>query len=94
MEIKHEDNGKKGKFYIELNGITEAEMVYSYAGPTKVIIEHTEVSEKFKGQGIGKKLLEETISFIRKNNFKVIPLCPFANAFIRRNRKAYEDVLA
>lgn len=94
MVIKHEDNGKKGKFYIELNGIQEAEMVYSYAGPSKVIIEHTEVSEKFKGQGVGKKLLEETISFMRKNSLKIIPLCPFANAVIKRNRKLYEDVLA
>jgi len=94
MEIKHEDNGKKGRFYIELDGTEKAEMVYSYAGAEKIIIEHTEVSETLKGQGVGIKLLEETVSFMRKNNLKAIPLCPFANAIFKKNRKKYEDVIA
>ena len=50
MEIKHEDNGKKGKFYIDIEGKQEAEMTYTYAGNDKMIIDHTEVSEKLKGQ--------------------------------------------
>jgi len=94
MEIKHEDNRKKGRFYIELDGTEEAEIVYSYAGVEKIIIEHTEVSEKLKGQGVGINLLEETVSFMRKNNLKAIPLCPFANAILKKNRKKYEDVKA
>jgi predicted GNAT family acetyltransferase len=59
MEIKQEDNGEKGKFYVEIDGKQEAEMIYSYAGQGKIIIEHTEVSEKLKGQGIGYKLQDK-----------------------------------
>jgi predicted GNAT family acetyltransferase len=94
MEIKQEDNGKKGKFYIEIDGKQEAEMIYSYAGHEKIIIEHTEVSEKLKGQGIGYKLIEEVVAFLRENNLKVIPLCPFANAVFKKRSKDYKDVLA
>ena len=94
MEIKHEDNGKKGKFYVEIDGKQEGEMVYSYAGQVKIIIEHTEVSEKLKGQGIGYKLLEEVVAFMRENNLKAIPLCPFANAVFKKRNKDYQDVLA
>jgi predicted GNAT family acetyltransferase len=94
MEIKQEDNGKKGKFYVEIDGKQEAEMIYSYAGHEKIIIEHTEVSEKLKGQGIGYKLIEEVVAFLRENNLKVIPLCPFANAVFKKRSKDYKDILA
>lgn len=94
MDIKQEDNGKKGRFYFEIEGKQEAEMIYSYAGQSKIIIEHTEVSEKLKGQGIGYKLVEEVVAFMRKNNLKSIPLCPFANAVFKKRSKDYKDVLA
>lgn len=94
MEIKQEDNGQKGKFYVDIDGKLEAEMTYTYAGKGKIIIDHTEVSEKLKGQGVGLKVLDAAVAFIRKNSLKVIPLCPFANAVIKKNRKAYEDILA
>lgn len=93
MEIKQVDNGKKGKFYIEIDGKQGAEMVYSYAGDEKIIIEHTEVSGKLKGQGIGYKLVEEVVAFMRKNNLKAIPLCPFANAVFKKRHNDYKDVL-
>lgn len=94
MEIKQEDNGKKGKFYVEIDGKQEAEMIYSYAGQGKIIIEHTEVSEKLKGQGVGYKLLVEVVAYMRENNLKAIPLCPFANAVFKKRSKDYIDVLA
>lgn len=92
MEIKQEDNGKKGKFYIEIEGKQEAEMTYTYAGSDKIIIDHTEVSEKLKGQGIGYKLVEAAVDFMRENNLKVIPLCPFAKAVFEKKTE-YSDRL-
>ena len=94
MEIKHEVNGKKGKFYLEIDGNVEAQMIYSYAGSDKIIFEHTEVSEKLKGQGFGHKLLAEAVAFLRTNNIKAIPLCPFVSAVFKKNRKDYEDIIA
>ncbi|WP_223276056.1 GNAT family N-acetyltransferase [Algoriphagus aquimarinus] len=48
-------------------------MVYVMAGPKKMIIEHTEVDESRKGQGIGEKLLGELVDYVRKEDIKVIP---------------------
>ena len=92
MEIKHEDNGKKGKFYIDIEGKQEAEMTYTYAGNDKMIIDHTEVSEKLKGQGIGYKLVEAAVDFMRTNHIKAIPLCPFAKAVFKKKTE-YSDRL-
>ncbi|OUR90750.1 GNAT family N-acetyltransferase [Flavobacteriales bacterium 34_180_T64] len=93
MDIKHFDDGKKGKFYIEIEGTQEAEMTYTYAGLDKIIIDHTEVSEHFKGQGVGYKLIQASVDFMRANRIKVIPLCPFAAAVFKKNRD-YIDRIA
>ena len=45
-----------------------------------LIIDHTDVNDQFRGQGLGRKLLNELVAFARGRNIKVIPLCPFANS--------------
>ncbi|WP_100615319.1 GNAT family N-acetyltransferase [Confluentibacter citreus] len=94
MEVKHFDNEKKGAFYIEIENIKAAEMTYTHAGPNKIIIDHTEVNDALKGQGIGYKLIDAAIAYIRANDLKVIPLCPFANAFFKKRATEYSDILA
>ena len=93
MEIQQHDNGNKGAFFVEIDGEQLAEMTYTYAGPNKIIIDHTEVSDKLKGQGIGYKLVEASVEFMRSKNLKAIPLCPFANAVFKKKGEAYADVL-
>lgn len=92
MEIQREDNGKKGKFYVMLNGKQEAAMTYVYAG-SNMIIDHTEVNDVFKGQGVGYKLVEAAVAFARKSNIKIKPLCPFAHAVFKKKVQEYADVL-
>lgn len=94
MEIKQIDNGKKGSFYIEIGNVKVAEMTYSHAEPNKIIIDHTEVSETLKGQGVGYKLVDAAVVYLRSNNLKVIPLCPFANAAFKKKHSEYADILA
>ncbi|MEN2282652.1 GNAT family N-acetyltransferase [Algoriphagus sp. SE2] len=92
MEIQHEFDGRKGSFFIEEGPRRFAEMVYVMAGSKKMIIEHTEVDESLKGQGIGAKLLEVLVDYVRKEEIKVLPLCPFAKATFKK-RKDLQDVL-
>jgi predicted GNAT family acetyltransferase/uncharacterized Fe-S cluster protein YjdI len=94
LEIKQWDNGTKGAFHIEIEGKQEALMTYSHAGADKLIIDHTEVGEKLKGQGVGYKLVEAAVAYLRANNLKVIPLCPFAAAVFKKKGHEYDDVRA
>jgi len=93
MVIQHFDSGKKGSFYIEIDNIKVAEMTYTHAKPNKIIIDHTEVSDTLKGQGVGYKLIDASVEYMRSNNLKVIPLCPFANAVFKKKAQQYSDVL-
>ena len=92
MEIQHQSDGRRGSFFLEEGDKRIAEMVYVMAGPKKMIIEHTEVDESLRGQGVGAKLLEALVDFVRKEEIKVIPLCPFANATFKK-RTDLQDVL-
>lgn len=80
LEIKKIESGTKG-FFGAFDGETEAgRMSYTFAGETKIIIDHTEVSDLYKGQNIGKRILMELVAYARENKIKIIPLCPFAKS--------------
>lgn len=93
MEVLQEDNGKKGEFFVEVNGRRDALMTYTWAGKDKIIIDHTEVGDSLRGQGVGYKLVEASVNFMRAKGIKAIPLCPFAKAVFTK-RTEYSDVLA
>lgn len=92
-EIQHDFDGKNGSFFLEINGKKLARMDYVMAGEKKLIIEHTEVDDSLKGQGIGKKLLEKLVTFTRKEQILVMPLCSFAVAVFRKTPE-WQDVLS
>lgn len=93
IEIKQKEVGHKGKFYIEVNGRQAAEMTYSMAGATKMIINHTEVGDELRGTGAGAKMVLAAVNKAREKGFKILPLCPFANAQFKKHTE-YHDVLA
>ncbi len=91
MEIRQRESGNKGAFFIEVDGQQEAEMTYSIAGTGRIIIDHTEVSDRLRGKNAGKQLVAAAVEHARKNNLKILPLCPFARSVFERTRE-YDDV--
>jgi uncharacterized protein len=92
MEIKSEQSGSKGSFFIEEDGKRLAEMTFSKAGENRIIIDHTEVGDSLRGKGAGKQLVSAAVNYARKNNIKIIPLCPFAKSVFDKV-KEFQDVL-
>ena len=90
--IEHEQNEHKGRFVIYEDAVFAGEMTYTWAGTGKFIIDHTGIEESFNGKGFGKKLLEQAVAFARKQEVKILPLCPFAKAQFDKN-KNLRDVL-
>lgn len=80
MLIQHKQVGGKGIFYVGQDGAMLAEMVYTKPSEDKMIIEHTEVDDSLAGKGVGKQLLSAAVEYARKQNLKIIPLCPFAKS--------------
>lgn len=84
MEILQENNETKGRFFIEMDGKIEAEMTYTWAGPHRIIIDHTEVNEILKGQSAGKQMVLKAVDYAREKQIKILPLCPFAHRVFQK----------
>ncbi|HRP88867.1 MAG TPA: GNAT family N-acetyltransferase [Edaphocola sp.] len=92
FKIEQENNEHNGRFVIKSNNAITGEMSYSWAGTDKFIIDHTEVGTAFGGKGFGRKLLMEAVAFARKQNVKIIPLCPYAKSVFDKD-ESIRDVL-
>ena len=92
MEIQHLEKNNKGLFFIRENGKRLAEMTYSRASESMIIIDHTEVSETLKGKGVGLQLVMEAVKYARENQQKILPLCPFAKSVFDKKPEIH-DVL-
>jgi predicted GNAT family acetyltransferase len=92
MLIHHTQKGSKGVFYVGEDEDPIAELVYTKPAFDKMILEHTEVAEELKGQNVGYQLVEAAVEYARLHQFKILPLCPFANAVFRK-KPEYRDVL-
>lgn len=90
-EVEREDGGSKGRYLLVIGG-TEAEMTYSRAGERLIIIDHTEVPSALRGRKVGERLVRQAVEDARRDNIKIIPLCPFAKAQFERHTE-WHDVL-
>lgn len=92
IEIKQIASGTKGYFGAFYGNKGAGRMSYTFAGETKMILDHTEVNEAYRGKNIGKRILMEVVEYTRQNKIKIIPLCPFAKSIFEKV-ESIRDVL-
>ncbi|MEH6411001.1 MAG: GNAT family N-acetyltransferase [Hyphomonas sp.] len=92
ITITLEDGPTGGRYVTVVNG-HEAEMTFSKAGTSRIIIDHTGVPKELAGLGVGVALVQRGVEDARRNGVKIIPLCPFAKAQIAKHPE-WQDVLA
>jgi len=92
FDIRREDGETGGRYVVVVDG-HEAEMTYSKAGTSRIIIDHTDVPKALAGRGVGVALVRRGVEDARAAGIRIIPLCPFAKAQIEKH-KEWQDVLA
>lgn len=65
---------------------------YDRVGDRTLLLKHTEVDPKHEGKGYGGRLVKGFLDDLRARGMDVIPICPYAMAWIRRHRE-YLDVV-
>ena len=89
--ITREETASGGRYVLTHDG-AEAEMTFSKAGATRIIIDHTGVPDALRGTGAGQALVQRAVEDAREAGVKIIPLCPFAKAQIDKHPE-WQDVL-
>lgn len=85
------DGNDRGAFVIQEKAERLAEMAIAISDGNMTVF-HTEVSEKLRGQGVAAKLLAHMVDYARKNQLKVIALCPYVHAQFTRHEEQYKDI--
>jgi predicted GNAT family acetyltransferase len=92
MDIRGEDSAKGGRYMTGEPGRV-AMLTCSRASPHLIIVDHTEVPDQYRGQGVGGKLALHAVEEARKGGWKIIPLCPFFKAQVERHPD-WQDVIS
>jgi predicted GNAT family acetyltransferase len=91
MDAKVQDNPDRSRFEIIVDG--EVGGVANYrVRDGLVIITHSQVDEKYQGQGVGSKLAMQTLDILRERAVRVVPACPFFAEYVVRHPE-YDDIL-
>lgn len=92
ITISHTDDTQSGAFFVPGEEDQRlAEMTYLYTANNAIVIDHTEVKEALRGQGVGHTLLKEAVRYVRNNDLKLMATCPWAKEELIKHEQ-YKDV--
>lgn len=85
------DNPAELRYEALVDGSLVGEIRYR-TEPGLVVLVHTEVEPSVEGTGVGSRLVAGALEDIRARGLRVVPLCPFVAAYLRRHPE-YADLL-
>ena len=85
------DNAAQGRFELAEQGMLAVADYRVQAG--RMIVPHVEAAPGLRGTGAAGRLMEGVLEAARERGLKVVPLCGYADAYMRRHPE-YADLRA
>jgi predicted GNAT family acetyltransferase len=85
------DDGDSNEYVIEYDGERAGKAEYRDIDGRRVFT-HTEIDDRFSGDGLGSKLVRFALDDMRNSETSIVPLCPFFAAYIKRHQE-YSDLV-
>lgn len=85
------DNPEENRYEISVDDELAGFVQYR-TKPGLIALIHTEIDDRFEGQGLGGRLVAYALDDARARSLAVLPFCPFANAYIQRHPE-YVDLV-
>jgi predicted GNAT family acetyltransferase len=82
VQIRHEVSS--GRFTANVTGGL-AELLYEYAANGALDIYSVQVPAEARGQKVAEQLVLAALAFAKSNKLRIIPTCPYVDAWFRRN---------
>ena len=82
-ELEITNNESESCFEVSVNGLL-SKLAYIQDKDTFVIT-HVGVHPDLRGHGVAGKLTQASLEFAKAKSLRVIPMCSYASAYIRRN---------
>ena len=85
-------NPDKKRFELDVEG--HQAIIESILNKENIMfLTHTEVPVALEGKGVGKRIVELALNYIKDHDYKLAPLCPFVAAYLKRHHE-WEFLLA
>ncbi len=91
MDFQHE----KGKICArDEEGNIIAEACYYEKENGDWNIDHVYVNHEYRGQGIAEEAMDNVANYLRENGMKTSATCPYAKAWIKKNKASCHDIIS
>ena len=91
MDVAVANHPEEHRYEVRAGGELAGWTVYRER-PGLIVFVHTEIDERFGGQGIASQLIRAALDDARERDLQVLPFCPFVNGYIARHRE-YADLV-
>lgn len=82
----------KKRFELKVDEAT-AIIEYILTRDNVIYLTHTEVPNRLEGQGVGSTIVKKALDFIKEKGYKLVPLCPFVAAYLKKHPDHAQDIL-
>jgi uncharacterized protein len=86
MDLQVADDPGQDRFEIRADGELVGFVQYQLQG-TEIALTHTQTDERFRGHGLGGRLVQAALDEARARNLAVLPYCPFVKNWISGHRE-------
>lgn len=83
--IEREELNGAHQFVLRIDGERYGFLDFTRPETGVMHIEYVEVDPSLRGTGLGRQLVEKAVAFAKGNDLKVVPICSYAAAVIRRD---------
>ena len=92
MSVDIADNPGASRYEIRVDGEVAGFARYERREGVTAFV-HTEIDDRFEGQGLASKLIEHALDDSRRRDVHVEPICPFVRRYIGEHEE-YQDLVA
>jgi len=91
MDVEVTDNPDKARFEIVADGELAGFAQYHLRDGV-IAFTHTQTDDRFRGHGLGSRLVRDSLDDARARHLAVVPYCPFVRSWITEHRE-YADLV-
>jgi len=86
IEVVHNEDGNRFETFIDGQ---LSKLDYIMNGDT-IVMTHVGVNPVHRGNGVAAKITQTALEYAKENSLRVIPMCSYVGAYIRRNQQYME----
>jgi predicted GNAT family acetyltransferase len=91
MDVKVIDNTELARYDILADGEVAGFVLYTRHG-SEIALTHTETDDRFRGLGLGSRLIQTVLDTARERHLTVLPYCPFVKNWLSTHHE-YADLV-